>query len=104
LPVRRYWSGAAATYGPVRARRSDHRLGAGALDDACSALGRRAARSDRSRGAADHGWWQADPNDGSALIFLSHKMVGLGQLPRGVGLGGWDAIMQFHAIASASSR
>jgi hypothetical protein len=50
------------------------------------------------------GWWQADPNEGSVLIFLSHNMVGLDRLAGGIGLGGWDAIMQFHAIASASSR
>ena len=31
------------------------------------------------------GWWQADPNDGSVLIFLTHNMVEPGQLERGSG-------------------
>jgi CubicO group peptidase (beta-lactamase class C family) len=44
-------------------------------------------------------WWQADPNDGSVLVFLSHNMVELSQLARGIGLGVWSAIAQFHAVA-----
>jgi CubicO group peptidase (beta-lactamase class C family) len=47
------------------------------------------------------GWWQADPNDGSVLIFLSHTMVGLSQMARGIGLGAWSAIASFHAIAAS---
>ncbi len=43
------------------------------------------------------GWWQADPNDGSVLIFLSHNMVDLPQMMRGIGLGVWSAIRDFHA-------
>jgi CubicO group peptidase (beta-lactamase class C family) len=47
------------------------------------------------------GWWQADPNDRSVLIFLSHNMVELSQLARGIGLGAWSAIASFHAIATS---
>ena len=46
-------------------------------------------------------WWQADPNDGSVLIFLAHNMVELQQMARGIGLGVWSAIATFHQIASA---
>jgi CubicO group peptidase (beta-lactamase class C family) len=31
------------------------------------------------------GWWQADPNDGSVLIFLAHNMAELPQMARGIG-------------------
>jgi CubicO group peptidase (beta-lactamase class C family) len=50
------------------------------------------------------GWWRADPNDNSVLIFLAHNMVELEQLLSGVGLGVWDAITQFQALASSSLR
>jgi CubicO group peptidase (beta-lactamase class C family) len=46
-------------------------------------------------------WWQADPNDGSVLIFLAHNMVELHQMAQGIGLGVWSAIATFHSIASA---
>jgi CubicO group peptidase (beta-lactamase class C family) len=46
------------------------------------------------------GWWQADPNDGSVLVFLTHNMVELPQLAQGVGLGAWSAIASFHADAA----
>jgi CubicO group peptidase (beta-lactamase class C family) len=46
------------------------------------------------------GWWQADPNDGSVLIFLAHNMVELHQMARGIGLGVWSTITTFHEIAS----
>jgi CubicO group peptidase (beta-lactamase class C family) len=46
-------------------------------------------------------WWQADPNDGSVLIFLAHSMVELHQLARGIGLGVWSAIATFHRTATA---
>ncbi len=49
------------------------------------------------------GWWQADPNDGSVLIFLSHNMVDLPQMMRGIGLGVWSAIRDFHATAQSAS-
>jgi len=47
------------------------------------------------------GWWQADPTDGSVLIFLAHNMLELHQMARGIGLGVWSAIARFHEIASA---
>ena len=46
-------------------------------------------------------WWQADPNHRSVLIFLSHNMVELQQMARGIGLGVWDAISRFHRIATS---
>jgi CubicO group peptidase (beta-lactamase class C family) len=48
------------------------------------------------------GWWQADPNDDSVLIFLAHNMVELNQFVQGVGLGVFEAIMRFQTLASAS--
>jgi hypothetical protein len=50
------------------------------------------------------GWWQADPIDGSVLIFLAHNIVELDQLVNGIGLGVYGAIIQFHALASSSQR
>jgi len=44
-------------------------------------------------------WWQADPNDGSVLVFMSHNMVELPQLAKGIGLATWSAIATFHASA-----
>lgn len=49
------------------------------------------------------GWWQADPNDSSALIFLAHNMLELQQMARGIGLGVWSAIADFHGLATAVS-
>ena len=49
-------------------------------------------------------WWQADPTDGSVLIFLAHNMVDLHQMARGIGLGVWSAIATFHEIASRSAN
>jgi CubicO group peptidase (beta-lactamase class C family) len=48
-------------------------------------------------------WWQADPNDRSVLIFLSHSMVDLGQLMRGFGLGVWNAIARLHEVATTGA-
>jgi len=45
-------------------------------------------------------WWQADPTDGSVLVFLSHNMVELSQLAQGIGLATWSAMASFHALAS----
>jgi CubicO group peptidase (beta-lactamase class C family) len=50
------------------------------------------------------GWWQADPTDGSVLIFLAHNMVELQQMARGIGLDVWIAIATFHDQASASPK
>jgi CubicO group peptidase (beta-lactamase class C family) len=46
------------------------------------------------------GWWQADPTDGSVLIFLAHNMVDLSQMSQGIGLGVWSAIASFHESAT----
>jgi CubicO group peptidase (beta-lactamase class C family) len=46
------------------------------------------------------GWWQADPNDRSVLIFLSHNMLERDQFERGIGLGVYGAIREFHALAT----
>lgn len=46
------------------------------------------------------GWWQADPTDGSVMIFLTHNVIELHQFALGVGLGVYGAIMEFHGLAS----
>jgi CubicO group peptidase (beta-lactamase class C family) len=48
------------------------------------------------------GWWQADPTDGTVLIFLTHNMVELRQMANGIGLEVWNAIADFHKLASAA--
>jgi CubicO group peptidase (beta-lactamase class C family) len=48
------------------------------------------------------GFWQADPNDGSVLIFLAHNMVDLAQMSKGIGLGVWAAIEAFQKSAADS--
>ena len=50
------------------------------------------------------GWWQADPNDRSVLIFLAHNMLELHQMARGIGLGVWSAIASFHEVATMPVR
>jgi CubicO group peptidase (beta-lactamase class C family) len=49
------------------------------------------------------GWWQADPVDGSVLVFLSHNMPELHQLERGVGLAAWMAMAQFHELSQKAA-
>lgn len=46
------------------------------------------------------GWWQADPTDGSVMIFLAHNIFDLDQLAQGIGLGVYGAITEFHAMGS----
>jgi CubicO group peptidase (beta-lactamase class C family) len=46
------------------------------------------------------GWWQADPKDGSVLIFLAHNMVDVAQMAKGIGFGVWGAIDAFQTLAS----
>jgi len=46
------------------------------------------------------GWWQADPTDGTVLIFLAQNAFDMQQAARGVGLGVYSAISQFHGLAS----
>ncbi len=47
------------------------------------------------------GWWQADPTDGSVMIFLAHNLLDMNQLAMGIGLEVYAAITDFHALASA---
>ncbi|MBY5161491.1 serine hydrolase domain-containing protein [Salsipaludibacter albus] len=46
-------------------------------------------------------WWQADPDDRSVMVLLTHNMVTLDQLSQGVGFGAWDAITRFQSVGSA---
>jgi CubicO group peptidase (beta-lactamase class C family) len=46
------------------------------------------------------GWWRADPNDNSVMIFLAHNMATLDQLANGIGLGVYAAIDKFQELAS----
>lgn len=46
-------------------------------------------------------WWQADPNDGSVIVFLAHNMVELAQMAGGIGLDVWSVIAAVHAAATA---
>ena len=50
------------------------------------------------------GWWQADPNDNSILIFLAHNMVERDQFAQGIGFGVFDAILRFQSLASSLPR
>ena len=50
------------------------------------------------------GWWQADPNNGSLLIFLAHNMLDLAQMEDGIGLGVWAAIDALQRSAGNSLR
>ena len=50
------------------------------------------------------GWWQADPDDNSVMIFLTHNMVNLDQFAQGIGFGAFDAIAKFQSLATASPR
>jgi CubicO group peptidase (beta-lactamase class C family) len=50
------------------------------------------------------GWWQADPTNGSVMIFLAHNMPELDQLANGVGLGVYTATAELHALACARVR
>lgn len=45
-------------------------------------------------------WWQADPTDNSAMVFLVHNMTELDQMAQRVGRGVYSAITQFHAMGS----
>lgn len=46
------------------------------------------------------GWWQADPGDRSVRIFLSHNLIERDQFERGIGMGVYRAIREFHALSS----
>jgi CubicO group peptidase (beta-lactamase class C family) len=43
------------------------------------------------------GWWQADPANQSIMIFLAHNALDLKQMAKGIGLGVYSAISEFHA-------
>ena len=49
------------------------------------------------------GWWQADPSDKSVMIFLAHNMVERDQFEKGIGLGVYGAITQFHKLGSGKT-
>jgi CubicO group peptidase (beta-lactamase class C family) len=49
------------------------------------------------------GWWRADLNDHSVMVFLTHNMVRPDQLARGIGLGVYGAIEEFAKLAAAKS-
>lgn len=38
------------------------------------------------------GWWEADPVDKSAFVFLAHNMADMVQMARGIGIGVWALI------------
>ncbi|MFZ0589540.1 MAG: serine hydrolase domain-containing protein [Bryobacteraceae bacterium] len=65
-------------------------------------LMRRAGVGTVSWPGAYGGWWQADPADGSVLIFLAHNMVDLTEMAKGIGLGVWAAIDAFQKSAANS--
>ena len=48
------------------------------------------------------GWWQADPTDGSVMIFLAQNALDFDKASMGIGLGVYGAISQFHALASTT--
>jgi hypothetical protein len=49
------------------------------------------------------GWWRADPNDNSVMVFLTHNMIERDQFENGIGLGVYGAITKFQALASAGN-
>lgn len=49
------------------------------------------------------GWWQADPTDGSVLVFLANNALDFDKAARGIGLGVYAAIAGFHASEALSS-
>jgi CubicO group peptidase (beta-lactamase class C family) len=46
------------------------------------------------------GWWQADPTDGSVMVFLAHNAVEPARLAQGMGLGVYAATTEFHAMGT----
>jgi CubicO group peptidase (beta-lactamase class C family) len=47
------------------------------------------------------GWWQADPTDGSVMLFLVHNVMEPALMAQGIGLSVYGAIAEFHTLASA---
>ena len=50
------------------------------------------------------GWWQADPTDGTVMVFLAQNALDPERLARGLGLGVFAAITDFHALARPRPR
>jgi CubicO group peptidase (beta-lactamase class C family) len=48
------------------------------------------------------GWWQADPGDGSVLVFLAHNLVEMEQFANGIGFGVYGAIRSFQRAFSTA--
>jgi CubicO group peptidase (beta-lactamase class C family) len=46
------------------------------------------------------GWWQADPTNGSVMIFLAQRTLEPSQLAQGIGLELYSAIERFHVISA----
>jgi CubicO group peptidase (beta-lactamase class C family) len=65
-------------------------------------LARRSSVGTVSWPGAYGGWWQADPKDGSVLIFLAHNMVDLEQMTRGIGFGVWATVDALQRLATES--
>jgi CubicO group peptidase (beta-lactamase class C family) len=49
------------------------------------------------------GWWQADPDDKSVMIFLAHNMVERDQFEKGIGFGVYGAITKFYSLGSSKT-
>jgi CubicO group peptidase (beta-lactamase class C family) len=49
------------------------------------------------------GWWQADPTDGSVMIFMAQNALDMERAAQGFGLGVFEASLTFHAMASAQA-
>jgi CubicO group peptidase (beta-lactamase class C family) len=47
------------------------------------------------------GWWQADPTDGSVMIFLVQNLFDPTAAAEGAGLGAYAALMDFYDLATA---
>jgi CubicO group peptidase (beta-lactamase class C family) len=50
------------------------------------------------------GWWQADPVNGSVLVFLSHNIVERDQFANGIGFDVYAAITRFQECGTTASR
>lgn len=48
------------------------------------------------------GWWQADPTDGSVIVFLAHNAMDIERMAEGIGLGVYGAIARVHALATGA--
>jgi CubicO group peptidase (beta-lactamase class C family) len=46
------------------------------------------------------GWWQADPTDGSVMLFLVHNLIEPPQIAKGIGFGAYMTMGEFHALGA----